>query len=270
MKKFFAAAVASVVIAGLSLVPAAIAEAVTLKVGATPVPHAQLLELVREDLAAQGVELKIIEFTDYVKPNLALQEGEIDANFFQHLPYLEGFARDHKLDLVSAGSVHVEPLGLYSDKVEKVQDLKKRSIVAIPSDSVNGGRALLLLQANGIIKVDESAGLEATERDIVENPMDLKFKSIEAAQLPRVIRDVGAAVINGNYAIEAGLKPTEDAIVIEGAESPYANIVAVRTGDQSREEIVKLMAALQSDKVKEFILANYDGGVVPAFGPGQE
>ncbi|PIE53957.1 MAG: methionine ABC transporter substrate-binding protein [Dethiosulfovibrio peptidovorans] len=236
-----------------------------LVVGASPVPHAQLLDLVRDDLHDQGIELRIVEFTDYVKPNLALQEGELDANFFQHLPYLKSFVRDHKLDLVSAGAIHVEPLGLYSKRHARLEDIPQEATIAIPSDSVNGGRALLLLQARGLIRLSDSAGLEATELDVVENPKKIRFKSIEAAQLPRVLQDVDGAVINGNYAIEAGLKPTEDALVLEGEESPYANIVAVRSGEQNGQAVKALVAILQSDKVRRFILESYGGGVVPAF-----
>lgn len=241
----------------------------TLKVGASPVPHAKLLEMVKSNLKEQGIDLKIIEFTDYVKPNLALNDGELDANFFQHLPYLHSFAKDHKLDIISAGSVHVEPLGLYSEKHLSVADFPEGGLIAIPSDSVNGGRALLLLQAEGIIKLNPSSGLEATELDVVDNPKKFKFKSIESAQLPRVLQDVDGAVINGNYALEAGLNPSKDGLVVEGADSPYANIVAVRSSDRDRPAIKALMEALQSDTIKEFLLNEFDGAVAPAFGPGE-
>ncbi|NCC95497.1 MAG: ABC transporter substrate-binding protein [Synergistales bacterium] len=240
-----------------------------LTVGASPVPHARLLEAVKDDLGSHGIELKIVEFTDYVKPNLALNDGELDANFFQHLPYLHSFAKDHGLDLVSAGSVHVEPLGLYSKKHSSVEEFPEGGLIAIPSDSVNGGRALLLLQSEGIIKLDPASGLEATELDVVENPKKLKFKSIESAQLPRVLQDVDGAVINGNYAIEAGLNPSRDGLIIEGADSPYANIVAVRASDRENPAIVALMKALQSDEVKEILSKEFEGAVVPAFGPGE-
>jgi D-methionine transport system substrate-binding protein len=236
-----------------------------LKIGATPVPHAEILYFIKDDVAADGVDLEVIEFTDYVKPNLALNDGELDANFFQHLPYLEDFNDTHGTELVSVGTVHVEPLGLYSEKVETVEDLEKGALVAIPSDSVNGARALLLLEANGLIDVDDEAGLAATERDIVENPKKLKFKAIEAAQLPRVLPDVDGAVINGNYALEAGFNPAEDAILLEGGESPYANILVVREGDEGDERIGIVLKHLQSQKVADFILSRYEGGVVPAF-----
>lgn len=241
------------------------AELITLKIGATPVPHSELLALVGDDLLAEGIQLEVIEFTDYVKPNLALNDGEIDANFFQHKPYLDSFSEDHKLDLKSVASIHVEPLGFYSSTLKDIDALEAGSTIAIPSDPVNGGRALILLQAEGLIKLKEGYTLEATELDIVENPKKLKFKAIEAAQLPRVLPDVDGAVINGNFALEADLVPTEDALLLEGSESPYANIVVTRTDNAESQAVQKLITALQSEKVKTYILESYNGGVVPAF-----
>ena len=236
-----------------------------LKVGATPVPHAELLNLVKDDLKAQGVDLKVIEFTDYVTPNLSLADGEIDANYFQHYPYLEKFASERNLKLVSAAKIHVEPLGVFSKKYTKLEDIPEKATIAIPNDPSNGGRALILLHNKGLIKLADPNNLYATEFDIVENPKKLKFKPIEAPQLPRVLPDVAAAVINGNYALEAGFSPVKDALTLEGEESPYANILAVRKGDENKEDIVKLIKALQSEKVKQYILANYNGGVVATF-----
>ena len=236
-----------------------------LKVGATPVPHAELLNLVKDDLKAQGVDLKVIEFTDYVTPNLSLADGEIDANYFQHYPYLEKFASERNLKLVSAAKIHVEPLGVFSKKYTKLEDIPEKATIAIPNDPSNGGRALILLYNKGLIKLADPNNLYATEFDIVENPKKLKFKPIEAPQLPRVLPDVAAAVINGNYALEAGFSPVKDALTLEGEESPYANILAVREGDENKEDIVKLIKALQSEKVKQYILANYNGGVVATF-----
>ena len=210
-------------------------ELTVLKVGATPVPHAELLNLVKEDLKAQGVDLQIVEFTDYVKPNLSLNDGEIDANFFQHVPYQENFNADHGTEIVSVGTVHVEPLGLYSNKHKSVEALPEGAQIAIPSDAVNGGRALILLADKGLIKLAENAGLEATEKDIVENPKNFKFIAVEGAQLPRVLADVDASIINGNYALEAKLNPAKDAILLEGAESPYANILSVKKGNENNE-----------------------------------
>ena len=260
MKKSF-----KTLLAAAFILVGATALAGELKVGATPVPHAELLNLVKEDLKTEGVDLKVVEFTDYVTPNLALAEGELDANFFQHFPYLEKFSNERGLNLVSAGKVHVEPLGVFSQKIKDIKDLPNKATIAIPSDPSNGGRALILLHNNGIIKLNAPTNLYVTEFDIVENPKKLKFKPIEAAQLPRVLPDVEAAVINGNYALEAGFSPVEDSLLLEGAESPYANIIAVKSGDESKEDIQKLLKALQSKKVSDYIGANYKGGVVPAF-----
>ena len=260
MKKSF-----KTLLAAAFILVGATALAGELKVGATPVPHAELLNLVKEDLKSEGVDLKVVEFTDYVTPNLALAEGELDANFFQHFPYLEKFSNERGLNLVSAGKVHVEPLGVFSQKIKDIKDLPNKATIAIPSDPSNGGRALISLHNNGIIKLNDPTNLYVTEFDIVENPKKLKFKPIEAAQLPRVLPDVEAAVINGNYALEAGFSPVEDSLLLEGAESPYANIIAVKSGDESKEDIQKLLKALQSKKVSDYIGANYKGGVVPAF-----
>lgn len=260
MKKGFK----SLVLGGL-LAVSSISFAGTLKIGASPVPHAEILNLVKDDLKKQNVDLEIIDFTDYVTPNLALADKEIDANYFQHTPYLEKFAQEKGLDLKSAGKVHVEPLGVFSKKYKSLEEIPQKSIIAIPSDPSNGGRALILLHNNGIIKLADPTNLYATEFDIVENPKDLRFKPLEAPQLPRVLPDVAAAVINGNYAIEAGFVPTKDALTLEGPESPYANIIAVRSGDENKEDIVKLIKALQSEKIKKYILEKYNGGVVPAF-----
>lgn len=237
----------------------------TIKVGATPVPHTEILEEVRDDLEAKGYKLEIVEFTDYVTPNISLNDGALDANYFQHLPYMESFASDRGLDIVSAGNVHVEPLGLYSEKYENIKELPEGATIAIPNDPSNGARALILLEDEGLIELDPKAGLKATEFDITSNPKGYKFKALEAAQLPRVLRDVDAAVINGNYALESGLNPVEDSLLLEGAESPYANIIAVKAGDEKSEKVKALIEVLQSEEVKEFILGKYNGGVVPAF-----
>lgn len=238
---------------------------ITLKVGATPVPHSELLNLVKPVLAEQGITLEIVEFTDYVTPNLALGEGDIDANFFQHIPYMDSFGAEHNLDLVSAGAIHIEPLGLYSKSFDSVDAIPAGAVIAIPNDSTNEGRALLLLQAHNLIKLKENAGLEATEADVIENPLGLVLKPIDAAQLPRSLDDVDGAVINTNYALEAGLNPTEDAIILEGADSPYVNIITVLSDHLTDDAIVKLVEALQSEAVKDYILEQYEGAVVPAF-----
>jgi len=236
----------------------------TLTVGATPVPHAQLLGLVKNDLARQGITLKVVEFNDYVQPNSALISGDLDANFFQHIPYLESNA-EWSSKLVSAFGVHIEPFGLYSRKHKNIASLPNGATIAIPNDPSNGGRALLLLQANGLITLRAGSGLTATPRDITSNPKNFRFQELEAAQLPRSLQDVDAAAINGNFALEAGLNPLGDALIIEGAQSPYVNIVVVRKGTEQDPKIVALKNALLSAKVRDYITRNYNGGVVPIF-----
>lgn len=249
----------------LGLVSSIVTFGETLKIGATPVPHVELLNVVKDDLKEKGIELEIIELTDYVTPNLLLDSKELDANFFQHKPYLDTFSKEKGLNLVSAGNIHVEPLGVFSKKITKIEDLKKGGVVAIPNDPTNGGRALILLHNNGIIKLKDPTNLLATEFDIIENKNKLKFKSLDAAQIPRALKDVDLAVINGNYALESGLNPLTDALLIEGKESPYANIIAVRAGEEDREDIKLLVSELQGEKVRKYIEENYKGGVVPAF-----
>lgn len=239
--------------------------ATVLKVGASPVPHVAILESIKPELAKEGITLKIIEFQDYVQPNLALAEGELDANFFQHIPYLNQFCKDRKLDLTYIAKVHIEPIGVYSKKIKALKELKDKSIVAIPNDPTNGGRALLLLQQAKLIELKKDAGLSATELDIAKNPKNLQFKALEAAQLPRVLADVDIAVINTNYALTINLVPTKDALFIEGSESPYANILAIRAKDKNNPALLKLAKALNSKTVKDFILKEYKGSIVPAF-----
>ena len=236
-----------------------------IKIGVSPNPHSELVSLVLEDLKADGVEVEIVEFTDYVQPNLALAAGDLDANFFQHAPYFEDFIAKEDLNLVSLGNVHVEPMALYSDTFKSIDDLADGSKVAIPNDTVNGGRALLLLEVNGLIKLKDGVGLEATEHDISENPKNLEIVALEAAALPSTLQDVDAAVINGNYALDAGLNPLKDGLLIEGGSSPYANLIAVRKGEETQDKFVKLLKSLQSDKVRTFIEETYEGGVAPAF-----
>ncbi len=241
------------------------AHAEKLSVAATPVPHAELLELVKPVLAKEGVELDIKVFTDYVQPNVQVADGHIDVNFFQHKPYLDSFNAQHKTDLVIAGKVHVEPFGAYSQKIKDIKDLKEGALVALPNDPSNGARALLLLQDAGIITLKDPTNILATSRDIVENPKKLKFRELEAAALPRVLPDVDVALINTNYALEAGLNPLKDALLLEGADSPYANIVVTTPAKLNTDAVKKLMAALNSSEVREFILEKYKGAIVPAF-----
>ncbi len=237
----------------------------TLKVGASPVPHADILKVVQPTLKEKGIDLQIIEFSDYVQPNLALSDKDLDANFFQHLPYLESFSKDHRLNLVSAGPVHIEPMGVYSHKVKNLKDLKKGAKIGIPNDPTNGGRALQVLNANGVLKMKDGVGVNGTPLDIVENPLKVKIVEVEAATLPRALDDLDAAVINSNFALGANLNPSKDAIAIEPKDSPYANVVAVRKGDENKTEIKELMNSLRSPEVKNFIEKKYDGAVVPAF-----
>lgn len=247
--------------------PAADTKVITLKVGASPVPHGDILKFVNENLAkAAGLKLDIVEFTDYVQPNLALNDGQLDANYFQHKPYLDDFSKEHKLDLVPVVAVHIEPLGLYSKKIKTVAEITDKAIIAIPNDATNGGRALNLLAANGLLKLKDGVGTSATVKDITENPKNLDIKEIEAAQLVRALDDVTAAVINGNYAIEAGLKPAKDALALESGENnPYANLLVVKKGHENDEGIQKLAKLLTSPEVKKYIEEKYEGAVIPAF-----
>lgn len=238
---------------------------VTLKVGATAVPHAEILNDIKPALAKEGVDLQIIEFSDYVKPNLALNDKELDANFFQHEPYLDTFVSERKLALVSAGKVHIEPMGIYSKTIKNLQDIPNGAKIAIPNDPSNGGRALALLESAKLLKLKDGVGVKATVGDITKNDKKLQIVEIEAALLPRSMDDTDLSVINSNFAMEAKLNPVNDSLFTEPKESPYANIVAVRKGDESRLEIQKLMKALQSPEVKKFIEEKYKGAVVPAF-----
>ena len=238
----------------------------TLKVGATAVPHAEILEVVKPLLEKDGIKLEIVEFNDYVQPNLALNDKELDANFFQHEPYLKNFMEEHKeVKLKNAFGVHIEPMGIYSKKVKDLKELKDGASIAIPNDPTNGGRSLLLLQKAGLLKLKDGVNEKATVQDITENPHNFKFQEVEAAQVPRTLDDVDAAVINTNYAMQVNLVPTKDALFMEDNTSPYVNILAVRDGDENRPEIQALIKALQSKEVKDFINEKYKGAVVPAF-----
>lgn len=236
-----------------------------LTVGATPEPHVPILKVIEPILKNEGIEIKIVEFTDYVLPNLALVDGEIDANFFQHIPYMESFANNNNAKLEAVAKVHVEPLGLYSKKLDNIENLKDGAKIAIPNDATNGGRALILLESHGYIKLKEDAGLEATEKDIAQNPKNLSFIPLEAPLLPRSLDDVDAAVINTNYALEAGLNPLNDALIIENEDSPYANILVVKPENANNENIQKLIKALNSEEVRNFINDKYKGAIIPAF-----
>jgi len=238
------------------------------KVGASPVPHAEILAYIRDNLAAAaGLEIEIVEFTDYVQPNLALNDGQLDANFFQHLPYLENFNANRGTDLVSIANVHIEPLGIYSKTISDLSQVPDGAVVIIPNDDTNGGRALNLLAANGFITLKPDADFSATVADIADNPKNLKISELEAAQLVRALDDAVLAVINGNYALEGGLIPSKDALALESSENnPYVNILAVKRGSENDEAILALVKLLTSAEVKAFIEEKYAGSVLPAFG----
>lgn len=232
-------------------------------VGASPAPHKEILEKAGEILKKEGYDLKIVEFTDYQLPNTALAEKQLDANFFQHVPFLKKTIEEKKLDLDYTVKVHIEPMGLYSKKIKDIKELKDGAEIAIPNDPTNGGRALKVLESAGLIKLKDGELL--TKLDITENKKGLKITEIDAPQLPRILEDVDAAVINTNFAIEAGLNPTKDAIVIESKDSPYANVLAVRKEDKDKDYIQALSKALTSPEVKKFIEEKYKGSIVPAF-----
>ncbi|MBR0060311.1 MAG: MetQ/NlpA family ABC transporter substrate-binding protein [Selenomonadaceae bacterium] len=245
--------------------PAAGAET-TLKIGATPAPHAEILEQIKPDLKEQGINLEIVEFNDYVQPNIALNDKELDANFFQHEPYLNDFVKEHtEMKLKNAGGVHVEPMGVYSKKIKDLSELADGATVSIPNDPTNGGRALLLLQKANLLKLKDGVKETATVQDIAENSKNLVIQEVEAAQLPRTLEDVDISIINTNFALNADLNPMKDALFIEDKDSPYVNIITVRDGDENRDEIKKLLTTIKSDKVKKFIEDKYQGAIVPAF-----
>ena len=241
----------------------------TIVVGASVTPHAEILEQVRDLLKAKGFELEIVEFTDYVMPNTALEDGDLDANFFQHKPYLDDFNANNGTHIVSVAAIHYEPFGIYPGKTASLEELADGAQIAIPNDGTNEARALLLLEAQGLIKLREDAGMTATKIDIVENPKNLDIIEIEAAQLPRSLQDVDLAVINGNYAIQGGLSVGKDAIAAEDKDSlaaeTYANIIAVKEGNENTERTKALIEVLQSETVRSFIEATYDGAVIPKF-----
>ncbi|MDR0703169.1 MAG: MetQ/NlpA family ABC transporter substrate-binding protein [Azoarcus sp.] len=236
-----------------------------LRIGATPVPHAEILEFVRPALEKKGVTLDIKVFTDYVQPNLQLVQRKLDANFFQHKPYLDEFNKSRGAALASVVAVHIEPFGAYSKKIGKLDALTEGATVAIPNDTSNGGRALLLLAAHDLIRLRDGGAITATVRDIVSNPKKLRFREIEAATLPRALGQVDLALINTNYALEAGLDPLADALIIEGAQSPYVNILVARPDNATSEALKKLAAALTLPATRKFIEKRYKGAIRPVF-----
>lgn len=243
------------------------AETVTLKVAASPTPHAEILEQVKPILAEQGIDLVVTEYGDYIVPNTAVDEGDEDANYFQHTPYLEQFNAENGTDLVSAGKIHYEPMGIYAGKTASLEELPDGATIAVPNDATNEARALQLLAAQGLIEIDPEAGLNATPNDITSNPKNLEFTELDAAMIPNTIEEFDLNVINSNYALQAGLNPAEDALASEDAASDaaqtYANIIAVKAGHENDPAIVALVDALHSEEIQEFINTTYAGSVLP-------
>ncbi len=258
MKKLIIAATLAVLAAGSAL-------AEDIKVGVSAGEHAKIMEKVKEVAKTKGLNIDIVEFSDYVVPNQALNDGDIQANSFQHQPYLDNQIADRKFDLVSIGKTITTPMGVYSKKVKSLDELKEGSTVAIPNDPTNGGRALLVLASKGLIKFKDDAGIKVTPADIIENTKKIEFAEIDAAQLPRSLDDVDAAVINTNYAMEAGLNPRNDSIAIEGDESPYANIIVVRTADKDASWAKTLVEAYHDDSVRKFIDDEYKGAIIASW-----
>ncbi|MCI7485103.1 MAG: MetQ/NlpA family ABC transporter substrate-binding protein [Helicobacter sp.] len=233
-------------------------------IGATPIPHAQILEFIKEDLQKEGVSLKIVEFSDYVTPNISLHDKSLDANFVQHKPYLDSINKDRGYTLTPIAQIHIEPIGLYSKKHKSTDSLPHNATIAIPNDTTNLARSLILLHNNGLITLKDVTNLKSTESEIINNPKNFKIVPVDGALLVRVFQDYDAAVINGNYALQAGLF-TDDAILLEDGLSPYANVLVVRQENSNDDNTKKLKATLQSQKVRDFILQTYKGSVLPAF-----
>ena len=264
MKRVLASIAAATLTLALA-VPAA-AEG-TIKIAASPTPHAEILEAAKSILADEGWDLEVTEFEDYVQPNLVVESGDFDANYFQHVPYLESFNEEKGTHLVDAGDIHYEPFGIYPGTKSSLDELEDGDTIAVPNDTTNEARALLLLQDNGVLTLKEGAGLTATVNDIESTTKDIKIQELEAAQVPRVLGEVAFAVINGNYAVEAGLSVADDAIAYEASDSEaaktYVNIIAVKEGNEDNEGIVALVDALKSDEIKDFINETYNGAVIP-------
>ena len=266
-KRLFALSLALVLVLALAAC-AGNGDSKTIKVGATPAPHAEILEVAKDLLSKEGYTLEIVEFDDYIMPNTAVEDGELDANYFQHITYMNTFNADNGTHLVSAGAIHYEPFGLYAGKTASLDALADGAQISIPNDATNGGRALLLLQEQGLITLKEGSGLEPTVQDIVDNPKNLEIMELEARLLPTTLQDVDMAVINGNYAIDAGLK-IADALAVESSDGAaaeaYANVVAVKEGNENSEAIQALVKALTSEEVRTFIEETYAGAVMPLF-----
>ena len=267
-RRISALALAALLVLGLTACGGKKTDGTTIKVGATPAPHAAILEVAKEILAEQGYTLDIVEYDDYVTPNTSLEDGSLDANYFQHITYMNEFNAENGTHMVSAAGIHSEPFGLYAGKPAALADLQDGAQIAVPNDGTNEARALLLLEQEGLIKLKDGVGLSATKSDIAENPHNYEIMELEARLLPTTLQDVDMAVINGNYAIDAGLK-VSDAVAVEAADGAaaeaYVNVLAVKEGSESSAGIQALVKALQSDTVKTFIEDTYDGAVVPLF-----
>lgn len=237
----------------------------TLTIGVSPVPGGDIMNFLKPRFTEKGVELKVVEFSDYIQPNMALADKSLDANFFQHKPYLDDFMKQHNLRLESLVPVFIAPIAVYSKTLKDPKAIPDGASVSIPNDPTNGGRALLLLQHLGLIKLNDPNNLFVTPADIVENPKNLKIIEVEAAQLPRSLDDVAMGVINCNFALGAGLNPVKDSIAIEAKDSPYANVVAIRAGEASRPEIQTLKELMNSPELRKFIEEKYQGSLLPTF-----
>lgn len=233
--------------------------------GVSPVPHAEITEALKDEFKKEGLEVEVKVFDDYVQPNLALDQGDIDANFYQHLPYLENFCKERNIDLVSIGKVHIEPIGIYSDKIKSLDELKDGDSVLIPSDPTNGRRALLLLEKAGLITLTDNTKEDLTEKDIKDNPKNLDFSAADPANVANLYKDVTIAAINTNFALGAGLNPSKDALILEDKNSPYANIIVVKKGNENKEKFQKLIKVFNSEACKKFIEEHYNGEIYPAF-----
>lgn len=263
--KFIKALAALALGAAVVAQPALAADSKPFKIGVTAGPHGEIMEVVKQEAAKAGLNIQIVEFSDYVQPNAALAAGDLDANSYQHQPYLDNANADRHYNLVSVAKTVIFPIGIYSKKIKSLNDLPKGAKFGIPNDPTNGGRVLLMLQSLGLIKVDPKAGLKATPIDITDNPKKIRFIELDAAQLPRSLDDTDVSAINTNFAISAGLDPKKDAIAQESPDSPYANILVVRAKDKDLPEVKKLVAAYHTQAVKDFIATKYKGSVIAAW-----
>ena len=235
-------------------------------IGVSPTPHGEIIEGLKPEFEKEGLDVEVVNFDDYIQPNLQLEAGDLDANYFQHKPYLDSFTEERNIDdLAVLGYVHIEPMAIYSEKYKSVDEIEDGAEIIIPNDPSNGARALILLEDAGLIKLKDKTNLNSTEKDIAENPKNLKFTAMDAPSIAQVYKDAGAAVINSNFAIGQGLDPTKDSIFLEPTDSPYANLVAIRKEDADKEKFKKFLKVLNSEEAKKFIEEKFKGAVIPAF-----